>query len=184
MAQLLSRRWFGFWLLALLSLLVGSALADDRESIERKSQEALRKLRIHAPEADQLVSKASGVLVFPDMVEMGFGEGGRYGEGVLLVNQEPVAYYAATGGHHDLPKTEGLKAEVVLFMNQDALVSFRNTVNWKVGVSGGVTRVHVDGRGRIESKQAIGPVLGFTFSDRQLTPHLDLAGTVINRIAR
>jgi len=152
--------------------------------IERKSQAALKKLRLYAPDADKLINKASGVLVFPDVVRMGFGEGGRYGEGVLLVKKQPVAYYATAGGHHNVPETDGLKAEVVLFMTQDALVSFRNTVSWKIGVSGGVTRVHVNDRGRIESSRATGSVLGFTFSDKQLTPNLDLAGTTINRISR
>lgn len=165
-------------------VLATPALADHRSEIESKSATALDQLRGHAREMEKLLKRASGVLVFPDVVEMTFGEGGRYGEGALLIEGEPVAYYATAGAPHGVPATEGRKAEVILFMTREALIKFRNTIDWKVGVSEGVTRVRMDERGRLETPRAVPPVLGFAFSDRGLMGHLDLDGTSINRIAR
>jgi lipid-binding SYLF domain-containing protein len=173
------------WALALAVLaLTGVARADNRGDIESKSAQALETLRQHAREVDKLIGQASGVLVFPDVVEMGFGEGGRYGEGALLIDGAAVAYYATAGAPHRVAQTEGRKAEVILFMTRQALIDFRNTINWQVGVSGGVTRMRVDERGRLETSPGPAPVLGMTFTDRGMLENLDLNGTTINRIAR
>jgi lipid-binding SYLF domain-containing protein len=169
---------------AALLALAGPAGADDRTEIESKSALALQTLRQHAREVDKLIERASGVLIFPDVVEMGFGEGGRYGEGALLVEGAAVAYYATAGAPHRVPQTEGRKAELILFMTQQALIDFRNTINWQVGVSEGLTRMRVDERGRLETTRDTAPVLGMTFSDRGVLQDLDLRGTTINRIAR
>ncbi|GAB3275083.1 hypothetical protein [Parahaliea aestuarii] len=165
-------------------LVAGLARADDRTEIVSKSQVALEKLRHHAKEIDKLISRASGVLVFPDVVEMGFGERGRYGEGALLIKGEPVAYYASAGAPHDMTTEGGRKVEVLLFMNQQSLVDFRNTINWKIGVSERVTKVRVDERGRLETTSNAPPVLGLSYNDAGVLGNLDLNGTTINRIAR
>ncbi|TXS89254.1 hypothetical protein FV139_20150 [Parahaliea maris] len=177
--------WRALAALALTSLLAaGLARADDRTEIESKSQAALAKLRQHAKEIDKLIQRASGVLVFPDVVEMTFGERGRYGEGALLIKGEPVAYYASAGAPHNMKDQGGRKVEVLLFMDQQALIDFRNTINWKVGVSEGVTKVRVDERGRLETARNTPPVLGVSFNDAGVLGNLDLNGTTINRIAR
>lgn len=170
--------------LALAVLLATPAQADNREAIQQKSTAALEKLRKHTKEVDKLIKRASGVLVFPDVVEMTFGERGRYGEGVLLIEGEPAAYYATAGKPHNVPEGEGRKAELILFMTRQALIDFRNTIDWKVGVSRDVTRVHVDDRGRLETSPNSAPVLGLSFSDKGILGKLDLDGTSINRIAR
>lgn len=180
----ITKHWCGLLGLWLLACLAQPVQADHRTEIESKTREALAQLREHASDVDQLIKSASGVLVFPDVVEMTFGEGGRYGEGALLIEDEPVAYYATAGAPHQVPAADGRKAEVILFMTREALIKFRNTINWKVGMSGGLTRVRVDERGRLETPRNVPPVLGFTFSDKGMTEHLELQGTTINRIAR
>ena len=45
---------------------------------------ALEDLRKHSAKAGELLDQAAGVLVFPDVVKMGFGVGGEFGEGVLI----------------------------------------------------------------------------------------------------
>lgn len=162
----------------------GIARADSREEIEAKTRVALERLEEHAGDMAELVDAAAGVLVFPDVVDMTFGEGGRYGEGALLIDGQAAAYYATTGLAHKVPESEGRKAEIILFMTRDALIKFRNTVDWKVGVSSGMTRVHVDQRGRVQTARDAAPVLGMTFTDTGLRRELDLSGTRINRIGR
>ncbi|MFV0477895.1 MAG: hypothetical protein ACK5ME_08680 [Parahaliea sp.] len=164
--------------------LVPLTQAEPRQDIEAKTRVALDYLDEHVEEIDKLIERAAGVLVFPDVVELTFGEGGRYGEGALMIDDQPAAYYATSGLSHG-PTHEGVrKAELILFMTRDALIKFRNTINWKVGVSQNVTHVQVDERGHAHMPETAGAVLGFTFSDKGEMQPLDLAGTSISRIGR
>ena len=170
--------------LALAWMLSGSlAQADSREQIESKSGAALGELRDFAPGVEKLLRDARGVLVFPDLVRMGFGTGGQYGEGALLIGGEPVAYYATTSARHELPQGALRSAKVILFMTDDALVSFRNTVNWQVGVHGEVELVETEGKA-VRPAREEHPVLALGFSDLGLMQGMDFRGNTINRIAR
>lgn len=172
-------------LLVLLLFWPALAVADSREEIMAGASAVLGELRSHAPGVDTLLKRARGVLVFPDVVKMGFGTGGEYGEGALLIQGEPAAWYATAGDRHGLPEGASRKAEVILFMTDEALIAFRNTVSWQVGVHGEVDLVQADGAtGGLRLAREDHPVLGFTLSDVGLLEHLDLNGNTINRIAR
>jgi len=166
-----------------LVLATGAVRADSREQIESKSGVALGELRGFAPGVEGLLRNARGVLVFPDIVRMGFGTGGQYGEGALLVGGEAVAYYATTGSRHEFPEDALRTSKVILFMTDDALVSFRNTVRWQVGVHGEVDLVQAVGD-TVRLARAEHPVLALGFSDKGLVEGLNLDGNMINRIAR
>ena len=85
-------------LLTVFLVLPGSfATAGNTELIDRRSADFLTFLRGQSPEAAALMDRAAAILVFPEMVAMGFGEGGRYGEGSLLVGGEAPAYYVTAG---------------------------------------------------------------------------------------
>ncbi len=166
-----------------LVLAAGAARADSREEIERKSAVALEELREFAPGVNTLLRRARGVLVFPDIVGMGFGTGGQYGEGALFIGGEAAAYYATTSALHQLPEGAQRTARVILFMTEDALVSFRNTVSWQIGVHGEVDLVQAAGN-TVRLARAEHPVLAMGFSDLGLMPGVNLNGSTINRIAR
>jgi hypothetical protein len=48
--------------------------------------------------ARELAHKAVGVLTFPSVVKAGFGFGGEYGEGILLIRGRPSGYYNLVSG--------------------------------------------------------------------------------------
>lgn len=166
-----------------LVLAADAARADSREQIETKSAVALGELRGFAPGVQRLLSRARGVLVFPDIVGMGFGTGGQYGEGALFIGDEAVAYYATTSARHQLPEGARRTARVILFMTDTALVSFRNTVSWQIGVHGEVDLVQAVGKS-VHLPRSDHPVLALGFSDLGLMPGVNLNGSTINRIAR
>ena len=173
-------------LAALLTLALGVtvARADSKQRIDTESLKALDKLRAHAAAAGPLLDEASGVLVFPDVVKMGFGVGGQYGEGSLLVDGKPVAYYATAGASFGLQVGVQYKAEVILFMTEEALQNFRNSQGWEVGVDGSAAIVDVGAGGKIDSKMVNQPVVAFIFSNKGLMGNLTLEGSKITRIAR
>jgi lipid-binding SYLF domain-containing protein len=169
-----------------ISMALGAAAvrADSKDHIDGKSQEALATLREYSPDAGPLLDEAAGVLVFPDVVKMGFGVGGQYGEGVLLIDDKPAAYYATAGASFGLQLGAQFKAEVILFMTEDALVKFRSSQGWEVGVDGSVAVVDTGAGGEIDSRTANQPVVAFIFSNKGLMGSLTLEGGKITRIAR
>lgn len=165
----------------ILACFVSAAAADNKAMIDGNTALALERLRDHFVGADELLDSAAAVLVFPDMVKMGFGEGGEYGEGALLVERKPVAYYANAGAQYGLKLGSGYKSQVILFMTEESLAEFRNTQGWKVGTHGQVPLVEP---GRYDHRGSGDPVVGFIFSDQGLSNHLSLDGSKFVRIAR
>ena len=175
-----------FSLITILALLFASAglRADSRQHIDEKSVEALERLREHSADAGKLAEAAAGVLIFPDVVKMGFGVGGQYGEGLLLVEGEPVAYYATAGASFGLQLGAQYKSEIILFMTEQALADFRNSQGWEVGIDGSVALANVGAGGKIDSRTLNQPVVGFIFSNKGLMGSLSFEGSRILRIAR
>jgi lipid-binding SYLF domain-containing protein len=169
---------------ALLLVLAPALYADDKAKIDAGSQKALEKLRAHSDKAGELLDKAAGILVFPDVVKMGFGVGGQYGEGSLLVKDMPTSYFVTAGASFGLQVGAQVKSEVILFMTDEALSKFQNSRGWRVGVDGSVALIKLGGGGSIDTASINQPVVGFIFSNEGLMYNLTMEGTKITRIAR
>ena len=169
---------------ALLLLAAPTLQADNKAKIDTGSQQALEKLRKHSDDAGDLLDKAVGVLVFPDVVKMGFGVGGEYGEGSLMVEGMPTSYFVTAGASFGLQIGAQIKSEVILFMTKESLSKFQNSRGWKVGVDGSVALIKLGGGGSIDTTTIASPVIGFIFSNEGLMYNLTMEGTKITRIAR
>jgi lipid-binding SYLF domain-containing protein len=161
----------------------GAAAASAME-IETRADAAIERLADAAPEARELMRKATGVLVFPRVIKVGIGVGGEYGEGVLRVNGESVQYYSTASGSFGFQFGAVAKAQFILFMTEQALADFRAAKGWEVGVDGSVTLVKIGTGGSIDTTSGRDPVIGFVLADRGLMYDLSLAGTKITRIER
>ncbi len=170
--------------LVVASLLPLAAMADTKAAIDAQAAKALERLRGYNGQAAELLTEAKGVLIFPDVVKMGFGVGGQYGEGVLQVDEEPVAYYSTAGASFGLQLGAQYKSEVLLFMTDEALAQFQGSRGWEVGVDGSVAVVQLGAGGKFDSKQLTQPVIAFIFSNKGLMYNLTLEGSKITRIAR
>lgn len=168
----------------LLALASPAPQADSVDQINSGSVQALQRLEGLAPEVEGLLRDAAAVLVFPDVVKLGFGVGGQYGEGVLLVEEKPVAYYATAGAAFGLQLGAQTKSEVIAFMTEEALVNFRNSRGWEAGVDGRITLPDQGAKGRIDTRSLDAPLLGFIFSNQGLMGNLTFEGAKITRIAR
>lgn len=172
--------------LAVLTLILsaGELRADDKEQIDSGTSAALVRLRAHSPGAGELMDKAAGVLVFPDVVKIGFGVGGEYGEGSLLVPGMPTTYFVTASASLGMQVGVQKKSEVILFMTDEALKKFQNSRGWKIGVDGSVALIKRGIDGKIDSDNIRESVIGFVFSNRGLMYNLTLEGSKITRIAR
>jgi len=167
---------------ALLSMLAAGVGADSASTIDADVDATLAELMDRAPNVAALVDKASGVLVFPDMVVMGFGEGGQYGEGALRVRGETVAYFAVAGPLAEPGNGRRVKREMLLFMTPESLLKLRETRSYRVGVDAEVLALEPGGA-EVDQLAPEG-VLGLSVDDAGAIALSTMQGNVIARIAR
>ena len=161
-------------------MLLGSGvLAGPREDIDVKVKAALETFARESPEGKALMDEAAGALVFPDVYKLGFGIGGEYGEGALLIAGDPVAYYSTSGASFGLQLGAQTKSQVILFMTRKSLAKFRRSKGWEAGVDGSVAMVNEGAGASIDNGTANQPVIGFVFSNRGLMYNLTLEGNKI-----
>jgi len=140
------------------------------------------KFALQVRGARELAAKAEGVLVFPSVVKAGFGFGGEYGEGPLLVRGRPNTYYNIVSASFGFQIGVQSRSIIIMFMSRDALDQFDRTAGWKVGVDGSVVLVTLGADGSIDTNNLTSPVIGFVLDQKGLMYNLTLEGSKITRI--
>lgn len=164
-----------FMLLA--AALAGTANAATKTEIDARVSGALETLYEQSPAARDLSGKAAGILVFPRIIKAGFGLGGEYGEGSLLVGGSPVQYYRVAGASVGFQIGGQARAQVLMFMTDESLATFRASNGWEVGVDGSVAVVEFGVGEDLTSRSAQEPIIGFVFGNKGLMYNLSLEGS-------
>jgi len=154
-----------------------------RQQIDADSRGALSHLYASTRGSRELVAKSRGVLVFPSVLAGGIGIGGQYGEGELLVDGKPVAFYSTSGLSLGAQLGAQSKAIVILFLTQDALDRFLASNGWTAGVDASVALLKVGATGEIDTQTAATSVIGFVLTNSGLMFDASIAGTKVSRIA-
>ena len=176
-----------FRVVMLTILLLFSAeqtLAASKQEIDIEVSGALEKFHQEVAGAEQFLSKAKGVLIFPEVVKAGIGIGGEYGEGALRINGATVDYYSTAAASIGFQLGAQLKTVIVVFLDADALEKFRNSEGWEVGVDGSVALVEFGAGKDINSVNVQDPVVGFVISNKGLMYNLTLEGSKISKLKR
>ncbi|MEM9255682.1 MAG: hypothetical protein AAGA91_09550 [Pseudomonadota bacterium] len=178
----------GHSLSALLAgiLLLGAAdalQADDKAMIDANTERAIHWLKNSGGDAGELLERAHGVLIMPDLVQMKFGAGGEFGEGALLVDGETVDYYASAGKAFGVPEETEFKAEVIFFLSEEALETFRSRTSWKAGEFEPVTVIAGDSPEALKAAKSKGMV-GVVFTEDGYLSGKGLKGDRLTRIVR
>jgi lipid-binding SYLF domain-containing protein len=157
-------------------------LAASATEIDIGVSETLKEFKVEVPGGEQFLERATGVLVFPKIIKAGFGIGGEYGEGALMINGETVSYYSTAAASIGLQLGAQSKSLVIVFLEQEALNYFRNSKGWKAGVDGSVAVVEWGTGEDINTIDIEDPIVGFMFSNKGLMFNLTLEGAKFSRI--
>jgi len=158
------------------------SFATSKEEIDINVSVSLDKFKQQVSGADKFLEKAKAVLVFPDVVKAGFGIGGEYGEGALLIKGKTVDYYSTASASIGFQFGAQFKTVMLIFLNKDALDKFRNSDGWEAGVDGSVALVKLGAGKDISSINFNDPIVGFVFSNKGLMYNLTLEGSKMTRI--
>jgi lipid-binding SYLF domain-containing protein len=150
--------------------------------IDAEVDAALTRFYEEVPAAKELAKKAKGILIFPSVIKAGFGVGGEYGEGALRIGGRSVAYYNTAAASIGFQIGAQSRAEVLMFMTEDALDRFQSSDGWEVGVDGSVALITVGVAGEIDTNTINDPVIGFIFGEQGLMANLSLEGAKITRM--
>ncbi len=167
---------------ALLWLASGGAGAASKAEIDAEVRQAVQNFHKHTSAGRELAQKAAGMLVFPSVIKAGIGIGGEYGEGALLVKGKSVAYYNVAAASIGFQLGAQARTQIILFMNEGSLASFRRSQGWTAGVDGSVALATLGAGGSIDTETAKKPVIGFIFSNKGLMYNLTFEGSKISKI--
>jgi lipid-binding SYLF domain-containing protein len=172
-------------LLALLTLgLAAAAWSASKLEIDARVKAAIDALYTSEPAARELSGKAVGMLIFPRVYKLGFGLGGEYGEGVLMVNKQAVQYYRITAASFGFQLGGQAKSEVVMFMTNEALEKFRDSDGWEAGVDGSVAIIQFGVGKEFDTHNMKDPIIGFVFGNKGLMYDLSLEGSKFWKIQK
>jgi len=159
-----------------------ASATEQRQSINSTANASLGKLYEASPQSKELIARAKGVLIFPDVLSGSFFIGAEHGKGVLRVGGANAGYYSTTAGSIGFQAGAQSKAMFVLFMTDDALNKFRNSNGWTVGADATVAVVNIGANGRIDTNTAQQPIVGFVLNNGGLMAGVSLEGTKISKI--
>jgi lipid-binding SYLF domain-containing protein len=156
----------------------------NREEIDSDVQEVLKDFGYLSAGNKELLSKANGILVFPSVVKAGFVIGGEYGEGSLQIDGKTVNYYSIASASIGLQLGAQERAEIILFMDKNALDKFVSSDGWSAGVDGSIAVVDT-GTGKGLSTETIkDPIIAIIMRNRGLMANISFEGAKISKINR
>ncbi len=152
--------------------------------IDNSVTETLKVFYAKVANANDLVERAEGVLVFPAVYKAGFVFGGEYGEGALIVDDVTVDYYSTAAASFGWQLGAQKKSIILLFMQKDALEKFRNSSNWKAGIDASVAFIDVGANGSIDTAKLNKPIIAFAISQKGLMANLSLEGAKFTKLKK
>jgi len=159
----------------------GSTPAEKRAEINKGVDATLTELYSSVPGSRELVAKARGVLVFPSVIQAGFGIGGEYGEGALRVDGATTGYYSTASGSFGFQAGAQSKALIYLFMTQEALDKFRNSSGWTAGADASVSLIKLGANGTIDTSSVSNSVNAFALTNAGLFGGVTVNGSKISK---
>jgi len=170
--------------LTLFFIQVSAGFAASKDEIDANVEEALANFYTETAAGEKLAKKAAGILVFPKVYKAGFGVGGEFGEGALLIGGKSVDYYSIASASIGFQMGAQVKTQIILFMNEKVLKDFRKSRGWQAGVDAGVAIATFGAGEEIDTKTAKEPIIGFILSQKGLMYNLTFEGSKITKIQK
>jgi lipid-binding SYLF domain-containing protein len=180
----LQRAYRLFFALLLCAGLLASqpTLAASKQEIDIKVQDALERFYKEVGGAKKFAGIAEGMLVFPSVFKAGFGIGGEYGEGALLIKGKTVDYYSTAAASIGFQLGAQSKTVILIFTSKSALEKFRHSDGWEAGVDGSVALVDLGAGGTIDTSTIKDPIVAFVFGNKGLMYNLSLEGSKYTKL--
>ena len=160
------------------------ARAATAREIDVSVEVALGRFKNDVRGANEFLANAKGVLVIPNVIRVGFVLGGEYGEGALIVGGKTLDYYSTTAGSIGLQAGAQSKNIVIVFMDEQALTQFHDSLGWRAGVDGSIVFIDYGAGTSFDSDNVKHPIVGFVFGLKGLMVNLSLEGSKFTKLTK
>jgi lipid-binding SYLF domain-containing protein len=167
-----------------VAILAAPASAETAAEINTGVETARDKCAADVPGCETAAEKAQGMLVFPKVTKGAIGVGGSYGEGALIVDDKPEAYYSTAAASIGLQLGGETYSQIIMFTTKEALDSFRSSSGWEVGANAKVAMIDQGKAADVNSIIADNPVVAFVFGQQGLMGDLSVEGAKITKLDR
>ncbi len=174
-------------LVLFFSLLIGCKnISEERTGniINRDAEIALQKLFELDPDTVSIYKNSAGTIIIPRITKAGFVLGGSYGEGVLRINEAPVDYYSVASASYGPQIGAQRYSNIIFFMTQEALRSFRVKDGWELGADAEVVFRDRGYSLGISSNTVTKPIYAVVFDQKGLLAGTSLEGAKFSRLVR
>lgn len=166
------------------TVLSNQVFAKSAKEIDILVEAAMERFRNEVKGSDEFLKSAKGVLIIPGVIKGGLVIGGEYGEGALMIDGKTVDYYSTAAASYGFQLGGQKKDIMLIFIQEDALKSFRNSSGWKAGVDGSVALVNIGTGASIDTTKINEPIVGFVFGQKGLMYNLTLEGSKFSKLKR
>jgi lipid-binding SYLF domain-containing protein len=159
----------------------GAAPGTDPD-LEAKARASLQQLAGSAPRTQQLMQAAKAVLVFPDILKVGFIAGAQGGKGVMFAPDGSVmGYYTARAVSYGLQAGGQTFSEAMFLMSDSAIEYLNSSDGWSVGMGPSVVVVDA-GMGKSMTTTTLkSDVYAFIYGQQGLMAGLGVQGQKISK---
>lgn len=161
-----------------------SAFAATAAELATSGKTALDRLYAQSERARRYGRDARAILVFPRIVKAGLVVGGQSGEGVLLVDGEPMGYYRLSAASLGLQAGGQTFGYALFLMNDTAVGYLREHDGWAIGTGPSVVVIDAGAAAAVNTTTAQNDVYAFPFDQQGLMAGVDLEGSKISSIER
>ena len=161
-----------------------SVIAASKTEIDIEVKQALKRFKKEVGASEEYIKLAKGILVFPSIFKAGFGIGGEYGEGAMLINGKTADYYSTAAASIGFQLGAQTKTVVILFTTSKALNKFRKSDGWEAGVDGSIALIDIGAATTIDTNTIKNPIIAFVFNNKGLMYNLSLEGSKYSKIDR
>ena len=134
--------------------------------------------------ASEMIARSQGVLIIPNIRQIGFFASGAYGEGALFIGPAIVEYYSLSLASIGFTFGAAQYNQALFFLTGEALQDFRLADGWQLGAGVQVVGGEDGVSAGITTTRINRPIQELVFGQRGLIADASFAGAKYNRIVR
>lgn len=161
-----------------------AAASPEGDALVADAEYALQMLYDTSPSAAQMGKNAKAILVFPEVVKIGFMFAGGFGEGVLIKDGKAVGHYHTTSGSYGFQAGAHRYGYAVFLMTDDAVNYLDRSKGWEIGAGPSITMMDVGRAKKITSTTINTDAYAVIFGQRGMMAGVGIEGSKITPINR
>ncbi len=160
------------------------AMADSPEEIKADAKTTLQQFYHDVSGGKKFLEDAKGYVIFPDVNEVGFFVGGKYGEGVLVVDNTFKSFHSITAASVGFQVGAQNYSLIIAFTSDSALKAFMNDADddWDTKMDFSFSMNEWNSEEELDDIDFGSNMIGFVFDSTGLMGNFTMEGTKFETI--